>query len=85
MANNVVLKTIELTAEFQPLAASSLVATVTLSAPPGNSDSVTLRTPDGAEADIEPGEWHTLHRVDLARIEAKGETDDTLSVVGGTW
>lgn len=85
MANNVVLKTIGLTSDYQPLAATSLVATVTLSAPPGNSASATVRTPDGAEAAFEPGEWHTLNRVDLARLEAKGQAGDTLSLVGGTW
>lgn len=85
MANNVVLKTIDLTGDYQPLAAASLVASVTVSAPPANSASATLRTPDGAEVNFAPGEWHTLHRVDLARLEAKGEAGDALSIVGGTW
>lgn len=85
MANNVVLKTIELTGDFQPLTDASLVATVTLSAPPDNTASATLRTPNGSEVNFMPGEWHTLHRVDLAHLEAKGDAGDTLSLVGGTW
>ena len=85
MANNVVLKTIELTETWQPLSPGSLVATVTLSCPAGNAGPASIRTPAGAEASLDPGEWHTLHRVDLNRIEASGNVGDTLSVVGGTW
>ena len=85
MANNVVLKTIALTEALQPLAVTSQVITATLSAPPTNSGSVTLRTPDGSEVDFQPGEWHILHRVDLAHLQAKGQTGDELSIVGGTW
>ncbi|MEX2388781.1 MAG: hypothetical protein WD534_12960 [Phycisphaeraceae bacterium] len=85
MANNVVLNTIQLTGDYQPLAAASLVATVTLSAPPANTAPTTLRTPDGSTVELVPGEWHTLERVDLARLEAKGEVGDVLSIVGGSW
>ena len=85
MANNVVLKMIELTDQFQPLSAVPLVASITLSAPPANSGAVTLRTPAGAEAEMIPGEWHTLYRVNLARLEVRGSAGDMLSMVGGTW
>ena len=38
-----------------------------------------------ASAPLVPGEWHTLHRVDLAEIQVKGSAGDTVTINGGTW
>jgi len=74
--SNVIARKIEVTAEYQPLAAQQTVATVTVSAPPANVADVCLLGDTGDDVPLAPGEWHTFRSVDLA---------DIVTVVGGTW
>lgn len=85
--NNTLMRKIDVTAEYAPLADSTTVASVTISCPPGNAGDVTFKSLDdsGDEVPWVPGEWHALERVDLARIEIKGTAGDTVTIVGGTW
>jgi len=84
--NNVVLRTIPLTAEFQPLSPRDCeVASVDVTAPPGNQGAVIFQGDDGSTVTWIPGEYHTFLRVDLAEIRARGTPGDVLTLVGGTW
>ncbi len=86
--NNLVLRNLNVTDAWQPLSSNRLVATITLSCPPGNQSPVLVRSVDDPahETPLVPGEWHTLQRVDLARVQFKGAASgDTVTVVGGSW
>jgi hypothetical protein len=76
---------IPLSAEYRPLADRRLVASVDVSAPPTNSGLVYFLGTDGQDVPWTAGEWHSLTRVDLSQIQAKGTPGDILTVVGGTW
>ena len=83
--NNFVMRKIDVTASYQPLAANKTVVSVTISAPPTNSDNVLFKGDDGTEVDWIPSEWHTFKSVNLAEIEIKGTPGDVVTIVGGTW
>ncbi len=84
--NNVVLRTIPLTADFRPLSSLAVeVATVDVTAPPSNQGPVTFDGGDGGSVAWIPGEYHTLVRVNLGAIRARGTPGDVLTLVGGTW
>lgn len=84
--NNVVLRTIPLTAAFQPLSPRDVeVATVDVTAPPANQGPVIFEGDDGSTVAWIPGEYHTLLRVNLGAIRARGTPGDVLTLVGGTW
>ena len=83
--NNVVMRKIDVTGSYQPLASEALVVTVTISAQPTNSGPVYFKGDDGLDVPWLPGEWHSLVRVNLSEIEVKGTPGDVVSVVGGTW
>lgn len=82
--NNTILRQIDLTEEFQPLASERTVASVTVSAPPTNVGNVTLKSADG-EAQMIPGEWQEFHRIDLSELQVKGTAGDIVTAIGGTW
>jgi len=82
--NNTILRQIDLTEEFQPLAFTQTVASVTISAPPTNAGNVLLRNGEG-QVEMIPGEWQEFHRVNLAELEVKGTAGDVVTIVGGTW
>lgn len=82
--NNTILRQIDVTDEFQPLASERTVASVTISCPPGNAENVTLKSADG-EAQMIPGEWQEFHRIDLSELQIKGTAGDVITVIGGTW
>ena len=82
--NNTILRQIDLTDEYQPLANEKTVASVTVSAPPTNTANVTLKSADG-EAQMIPGEWQEFHHINLSELQVKGITGDIVTVVGGTW
>jgi len=82
--NNTILRQIDVTDEFQPLANEKTVASVTVSCPPTNAANVTLKSADG-EAMMIPGEWQEFHRIDLSELQVKGTAGDIVSVIGGTW
>ena len=83
--NNTIMRQIDVTADYQPLVANRLVATVTISCPPDNAGVVYFLGDDGSDVPWRGGEWHTLHRVDLFSIQIKGTVCDTVTLVGGTW
>lgn len=83
--HNLILRKIDLSDQWQPLAPARLVGSVVISAPPANAQPVMLLADDGSELPFVPGEWHWFLRVDLASIQVKGTDGDTVTVVGGSW
>ena len=83
--NNVLMRKIDVTANYEPLTTDQTVVTATISCPPGNVANVLFKCGDGTDIPWIPGEWHTLHSVNLADIEIKGTVGDTITVVGGSW
>ena len=84
--NNVVMRTIPLTAEFRPLSAQEVeVASVDITAPPSNQQPVIFAGDDGSEVAFIPGEFHLFWRVNLGAIRVRGNPGDVLTLVGGTW
>ncbi len=83
--NNLIARKIDLTPSYQPMASKRTVATVTLSAPPTNTEVIYLLGDTGQDIPLVPGEWHTLHHVDLSAIQVKGVSGDIVTLIGGTW
>lgn len=84
--NNVILRTIPLTVDFQPLSAQEVeVASVDVTCPPGNHGNAIFQGDDGSEVAWIPGEYHTFLRVNLAAVRVRGTPGDVLTLVGGTW
>ncbi len=83
--NNAILRKITVTASYEALSPSSLVASVTLSTPPSNGANVLFQGDDGSDVPWVPGEWHDFRSIDLASIRVKGTPGDVVTVVGGTW
>ena len=85
MANNVILRKIDLTEQWQKLSTVPLVGSVTISTAPANAAAVLMRSSEGIEVPWVAGEWHEFKRIDLSQIEVKGTAGDVVTVVGGTW
>ena len=83
--NNVIMRRVGVTADYQPLADRKLVASVTLASLPTNGGTVYFRGDDGSDVPWVPGEWHDFWSVNLNEIVIKGEPDDVVTVIGGTW
>jgi len=83
--NNVIMRKLVLTADYQPLAAERVVGSFTISAPPGNAGNVVFQGDQGADVPWVPGEWHEFNRVNLTEVQVKGTPGDIVTVVGGTW
>jgi hypothetical protein len=84
--NNVLMRRIVLTADWQPLSSRDVeVATVDVQAPPSNAAPVLFQGDAGQEVPWIAGEYHTLVRVNLASLRAKGTPGDVLTLVGGSW
>ena len=83
--NNIVMRKLVVSGSYRPLVAGSLVASVTISAPPTNAGDVTFLGDDGSEVPWVPGEWHDFRSVDLGSIRVKGTAGDIVTVVGGSW
>ncbi len=83
--NNVIMRKIVVTAEYQPLADRQLVGSVTISTPPGNGTDVIFRGDDGGEVPWIPGQWHDFRSIDLSAVQVKGAPGDVVTVVEGTW
>lgn len=83
--NNVIARKIDLTAGYQSLSQVQLIATITLSSPPTNTETVYLKGDLGDDIPLVPGEWHIFHSVDLAKIEVKGTAGNVVTIIGGTW
>lgn len=83
--NNVIMRKLVLTTNYQPLAPGSLVGSVAISAPPTNTANVIFQGDDGSEVPWVPGEWHRFQHVDLSTIRVKGTAGDIITINGGTW
>ena len=84
--NNVVMRTIPLTAAFQPLSAKTVeVASVDITAPPSTQHAVVFQGDDGSDVTWIPGEFHIFWRVNLGEIRVRGVPGDVLTLIGGTW
>ena len=83
--NNVIMRRVGVTADYQPLADRKLVASVTLASLPTNGGTVYFRGDDGSDVPWVPGEWHDFWSVHLTEIVIKGTPGDVVTVVGGTW
>jgi len=83
--NNVVMRKIVLTSNYQALSAVSLVASVSISTPPTNAAVAYFKGDDGSDVPWQPAEWHEFRSVDLAAIQVKGTPGDIVTLVGGTW
>lgn len=83
--NNVIMRRIEVTAEYQPLSKTRLLATATLSCLPTNIQSVYFRGDDGSDVPWVPGEWHEVRRINLNELLVKGTPGDVVTIIGGTW
>jgi hypothetical protein len=83
--NNIVMRKVVVTADWQPLASASLVASVVISCLPSNAGNVIFEGDGGQEVALIPGEWHQLRSVDLSTIRVKGTEGDVVTVVGGSW
>ena len=83
--NNVIMRKVTVGAAYAPLATTTVVASVTISTPPGNSGTVYFKGDDGSDVPYVPGEWHDFRSVNLAEIEVKGTPGDSVTIIGGTW
>jgi len=83
--NSTIMRRIEVTSDYRPMSGVPLIGSFEISSIPGNSDIVLFRGDDGSDVPWVPGEYHTLHRVDLSRILIKGTEGDVVTVIGGTW
>ena len=83
--NNVIMRKIDVTASYTPLATEKTVVTVTISAPPTNAANVLFKGDDGSDVLFVPGEWHRFKSINLADIQIKGTVGDVVTLVGGTW
>jgi hypothetical protein len=83
--NNVVMRKIAVTGNYQPLASGKLVASVSISIPPTNAANVLFKGDNGADVPWVPGEWHEFRSIDLSAVLVKGTVGDVVTVVGGTW
>jgi len=83
--NNTIMRKIDVAAAYRSLVSAPLVGSVTISCPPTNASVVYFKGDDGSDVPWQPGEWHTLHHVDLSAIEIKGTVGDTITIIGGTW
>lgn len=84
-ANNPIIRKVNLTGLFQPLAAEPAIGRFTFRVPSDASGAVALLGDDRTtEVPLARGQQFTLDGVDLAEIEAKGSLGDYLVVIGSS-
>jgi len=83
--NNLIMRKIVVTAEYQPLVAGRLVCSGTISALPNNVGEVFFKGDDGSDVPWLAGEWHRVVSVDLSEIFVRGTPGDAVTIIGGTW
>ncbi len=83
--NNFIMRKIVVNGAYQRISSTQLIATVTISCPPNNTGAVNFKGDNGLDVPWIPGEWHEFKNVDLNTIQVKGNTNDVVTVVGGTW
>lgn len=84
-SNNTVMRKVDVGAAYAPLSETSLIASVEISALPGNAANVLFKGDDDSDVPWVPGEFHKFERVDLSEILVKGTVGDSVTVIGGTW
>ena len=84
MPNNIVMRQIEVTAEYRPLSPERLVGTFDVSAPPTNSAPVYFRGDTGEDVVFLGGEYHRFANVDLAHLWVRGDEGGIITVIGTT-
>jgi hypothetical protein len=83
---NLVQRVIDCTPAWQ--AATTLpeeIATVDVLALSTNSAPVEFLGDTGQAVPWAPGEWHTFPRINLAKLQVRGQQGDRVTVVGGAW
>ena len=85
MNNNIVMRKVVLTDQYQRLSAQSVIASVTVTCPPSNQGAALFKGDDGSDVPWSPSEFHALRGVDLSSIQVKGTPEDIVTVVGGAW
>jgi len=84
--SNLVQRVIDCTPAWQPASAlPSEIATVDVLALPTNSAAVEFLGDTGQAVPWQPGEWHSFPRIDLAKLQVRGQQGDRVNVVGGAW
>lgn len=84
--NNVIMRKVIVTANYQPLSATSLIGSVEISAAPSNVANVFFKGDDGSDVPWVAGEFHGgFKSVDLNTIQVKGTPGDVVTIVGGSW
>jgi len=82
MANQTVMRRVNVTADYAPLSAVPLVVSVCISCPPGNGAAVEFLGDDGSDVPWIPGQWVEFRHVDLSQIQVKGTPGDTVVILG---
>lgn len=83
--NNIVMRKVVLTSEYQRVSAQSVTASVTVTCPPTNQGEAMFKGDDGGDVPWSPGEFHALRGIDLSNLQVKGTPGDIVTVVGGAW
>lgn len=83
--NNFIIRKITVTTSYQSLISTKFTASVTISCPPTNTGNVLFKGDDGTDVPWMPGEWHEFRSVNLNEMQIKGNTGDSVTVIGGTW
>ena len=83
--NNVVMRKIVLTANYQPVSTQPVIASVTVSCPPTNQGAALFRGDDGSDVPFVAGEYHKFNGIDLSSLQVKGTPGDVVTIVGGSW
>jgi hypothetical protein len=84
--NNIIMLKVVANVVAQPLSATKLIASVTISCPPANSGTVYFKVgTSGTEVPWVPGEWHEFKNIDLSTLYLRGTPGDAVTIIGGTW
>jgi hypothetical protein len=82
---NVIIRKINMTGSFAPLASTPTIGSFTLRAGSSGTGAILLRADDASQdVNFDRGSQFTLDRVNLASIQAKGNIGDFILVLGAT-
>ena len=85
MANNVIMRHVEVTDAYRPLSDRPLIASAEIGAPPTNAGPVYFRGDQGDDVAWPVGSFHFFKRIDLSQLFVKGGRGDVVTIIGGTW
>ena len=85
MNNNIVMRKVVLTGQYQRLSAQSVIASVTITCPPSNQGAALFKGDDGSDVPFVAGEYHKFNGIDLSSLQVKGTPGDVVTIVGGSW